>query len=385
MDKTKRNKLIDELKPKVLDLSITEVVDSRLEGSRLSPFREDNHEGSFMVSETRGVCTDFVEGKTRNAITFIMDYDGVNFQEAVLRIAYEFSLIDEKTYNEYSTDKTTHNVRRAVFTRRKIEQIPQSERTDEEFTDKVYRMMRSVGLSDEHKTYLLNRRIPFKELKNYFTFDKVVGDYIISDLALEGYVDTDLLGIPGFFQNGDRIELRSLSGIGIPMYNTRGRITAIQLRRDVVKEGEARYIFLSSSGLLKGCTCGAQVTVDSPDSKGQVIITEGQFKAAALRRHFHCTTISVQGVNNIKPLEDEIPVLLTKRPVERFVIAFDADMQHNKAVIKAARKLHRMLEQYNIPIVYMVWEEKYGKGADDVIYNGHADKFDYVEELKDAI
>lgn len=380
MEAKERNKLIDELKPKVLKLPMSEVVDSRLHGSRLSPFREDNHIGSFSVSDEQGCCTDFVEGKTRNQITFIKDYDGVDFQEAVLRLGCEFGLIEESIYKEASKNQGTFKIKKVKIPEKP--KVNQAERQDEEFTHYVYSLMLKLGLYDYDRDYLLKRGISENELKRYFSYDDSKTP-LIKYWMLGDHQDVKrLLGIPGFYLEKGVIEKRSdIKGIGIPMYNANGNITAIQIRRSEVSEGQARYVFLSSRGLEMGCSCGAQVTIEEPFIDGDVYITEGHFKAVEIRKHFGSTAISVQGVNNIKPLEIEIPNLLKRRKISRFILAFDADMKRNPAVKRALLKLSNNLSQYGIPIVYMVWDEKYGKGIDDVIQAGHADKLEIKENI----
>lgn len=380
MNKTKRNELIDELKPIVLGLSITAVVDSRLNGSRLSPFRDDKHEGSFAISEAHGCCTDFVEGVTRNNITFIKDYDGVDFQEAVLRLAYEFGIIDEKTYKENSFNQTKREVKKTIINTKKG--IKQATKKPEEFLNLVYGLMKNYcGLSKEHYDYLVGRGVE-NPIGKYFTYTNKGIGYYIWELQRLGYKADDLLGVPGFYKKNKSIELKDIEGIGIPMINAKGNITAIQLRRDKVEEGEPRYIFLSSTGLYEGCTCGSQVTCERLWIDGDVYITEGQFKALGMSKYFNSTVLSVQGVNNIKCLETEIPNLLKRQRIKRFVIAFDADMIHNKSVLKATKKLARLLSTYEIPVVYLLWDEKYGKGADDVILAGNGNRFTYSENLE---
>lgn len=366
------------LKEEIKKLPISEVVDSRLHGSRLSPFRDDETAGSFMVSDERGICTDFAEGVSRDHIQFIMDYDNVDFKEAALRIALQFSLIDQKVYNEESKVK-----QKDIKPIKKVEnvvKVKEVEKQPEEILNYVYSSMKVMCLDEEDREYLLNRGVPENELKNYFSYNEYHFPLVYYKMNGDRFDLKKLVGVPGFYTENGRIKRRLIEGIAIPMKNADGNITAIQIRKSKCEKGEARYVFLSSSGFNEGCSCGAQVDIEAPMIDGPVWITEGHFKACAIRRHFGNTAISVQGVNNIKPLSVEIPKLLKKRKIDKFIIAFDADMWHNKNVMKAANKLYNTLKEYNIPTVFATWDEKDGKGIDDCLENGG--KITYVENLK---
>lgn len=367
------------LKEEIKKLPISEVVDSRMHGSRLSPFREDQTAGSFMVSDERGICTDFAEGVSRDQIQFIMDFDQVDFKEASLRIALQFGLIDEKTYQEESKNKSD-SIKPLKKEVKNVEKAKEAQKQPDDVLNYVYSRMKVMCLDEEDRDYLLDRGVPEEELKNYFSYNEYHFPLVLYKMAGDRFDLEKLIGVPGFYREDGKIQRRIISGIAIPMKNADGNITAIQIRKSKCEKGEARYVFLSSSGLNEGCSCGAQVDIEAPMMDGPVWITEGHFKACAIRRHFGNTAISVQGVNNIKPLIVEIPKLLKKRNIEKFIIAFDADMWHNKQVMKAANKLHNMLKNYNIPVVFATWDEKDGKGIDDCLQNNG--KITYLDNLK---
>ena len=199
-----------------------------------------------------------------------------------------------------------------------------------------------------------------------------------------GLIPEDFIGIPGFYLENGKIASKDIEGIAIPMHNAEGNITSLQVRRDKItdKKHGARYIFFSSSKLEQGCSSGAQVDIVNPDYSGSYFITEGHFKALELQKHFGVSAISVQGVNNVEPLKTEIPALLEKHLIRRFIIAYDADMVHNKNVKKAAMNLKDLLESFNIPTGFMIWDEQYGKGADDVILSGNTEHFKFVRNLE---
>lgn len=377
MNITEVKKLIE----KIPISSVLEAWDSKtIEG--ICPFHEDKTAGAFKYKDDKdgGFFKCFSCNCGGDKISFVEKYDGVDFKEAILRIARRFELINEKDYQDLSLNPIVQKPTRVKV--KKIKNYKEAEIKSPEHLDRIYKIMMDIyGLNEAHKKYLLNRGIKENELKNYFSFSKIDGFFTYK--MIEKHIKReDLIGVPGFYLENDILTSKDLNGIGIPLHNADGLITAIQIRKDKVEKG-ARYVFFSSPGKDGGCSCGSQVDIMNPHKNGSVFITEGHFKAKEISNHFKTTAISVQGVNNTKNLDMEIPKLLKKRKIRRFIIAFDADMMHNKNVKKAALKLQKQLEKYNIPTGFMVWDEKYGKGADDVIIAGKSEKFSFVKNLKE--
>lgn len=347
-------------------------------------FHEDKNAGSFKYKDDSikgGIFTCFCCGATGDKVDFVMKHDNVDFIEANLRIAARLGIIDEAEYKKKSKHPETQPLVKVQI--KEVKKVQEAERKDEEYLNNHYLAMKNVlELSDEHKEYLLKRGITEDELDRFFSINGPVDNFFWTIMRyIEEMEPQDFIGVPGFYYNGRTTTSKDVKGIAIPLINSKGLITSIQIRKDKVEGKEARYIFFSSSDTNLGCSCGAQVHVENPDKGDSVIITEGYFKAIELSKYFNSTVISVQGVNNTKILDTEIPELLKRRPIRRFVIAFDADMIENPNVKKAAKKLQKQLEKFNIPTGFMVWDEKYGKGADDVILAGNAEEFKFKHYL----
>ena len=349
-------------------------------------FHEDENAGSFKYkddSEKGGIFKCFCCGTTGDKVDFVVKHDGIDFKEAVLRIALKFGEIDKKTYEAESEHPAELGYKKVDF--KPTKPVIEAERKHPNWLEYCYYVMnRRLGLKNEHREYLLSRGIEEDELENYFSIRKV-DDYFFQRAREDYHInEVDFIGVPGFYYDNGKVTSRDLEGIAIPMRNAEGLATAIQVRKDKIEKGkEARYIFFSSSKKDGGCSCGAQVDIINPKYDGTYFITEGHFKAVQLHKHFKVSAISVQGVNNVEPLKTEIPALLKMHPIRRFIIAFDADMVHNPNVKKAARHLKKLLEVYEIPTGFMVWDEKYGKGADDVILNGNEQYFKFVKDLEE--
>ena len=377
-----------EIKGRIKKIPISSVLEvwepSCLEGKCC--FHKDENAGSFKYkddAEKGGIFKCFCCGATGDKTDFVARHDGVDFKEATLRIATKFDVIDSKTYEQLSEHPIAIEATKTEY--KPVKKVNEAKRKNDRQTDRVYSLMRDMlGLKDGHREYLLSRGVEEDQLSNYFSIRKL-DDYFFQRMKERfGLIPEDFIGIPGFYLENGKIASKDIEGIAIPMHNAEGNITSLQVRRDKItdKKHGARYIFFSSSKLEQGCSSGAQVDIVNPDYSGSYFITEGHFKALELQKHFGVSAISVQGVNNVEPLKTEIPALLEKHPIRRFIIAYDADMVHNKNVKKAAMNLKDLLESFNIPTGFMIWDEQYGKGADDVILSGNAEHFKFVRDLE---
>lgn len=123
----------------------------------------------------------------------------------------------------------------------------------------------------------------------------------------------------------------------------------------------------------------------SIDGTPCLILTEGLFKAISGCSN-DLPTIALCGVEmGLTPAKNHpqgkrflVPSL---EPYAQagfgFIIAFDADAAHKKAVINAEIMLAYALEQYNVPVYSITgtWVEEAGKGMDDYIQNHGIEEF----------
>lgn len=375
-----------EVKRRVKKIPISSILEawepSTLEGKCC--FHEDENAGSFKYkddAEKGGIFTCFCCGAKGDKVDFVAMHDGVDFKESNLRIAFRFGAIDKATYEQLSEHPAEMETTKIDY--KPVKKVEEAQKAPELRLDKAYDAMRCLlGLKDEHREYLLSRGIEEDQMENYFSLRKVDDYFFQRAEEIFHLIPQDFIGVPGFYKENGKVVSRDIEGIAIPMHNANGNVSAIQVRKDKTEKKGARYIFFSSSKLEGGCSSGAQVDIVNPNYDGTYFITEGHFKALQLQKHFGVSAISVQGVNNIEPLKTEIPTLLEKHPIRRFIIAYDADMVHNKNVKKAALNLQALLESFDVPTGFMVWDEKYGKGADDVIIAGNAEHFKFVRNLR---
>ena len=373
-----KNNIIAKLKDKIhAEIPISDVIASRIEVNpkgtdAICPFHDDSKMGSFKISDQKGIYTCFTCGETGDAIAFIQKIDKVNFIEATLRIALQFGLITDEQYHSISKEK--HFTVNTITNYNKVKRVNVLTRADSEKTNEAYEVLaKCMPLTAAHRKYLNERSITNDEIDRigYFSLTNDI-KVVQRTLKIMNASFEDLHGVPGFYYSGGQLQMVSYNGIAIPIKDIYKRSQAIQIRRDKIEEGEARYVWFSSSKFNGGASVGTPVDVCFP-TKNKVIktlcICEGHFKAKMLTKKSGAYSIAIQGVNSTSELLNSVKPFVDKKVIERINIMFDADMCKNTAVKDALVKLYELLKPLNIPVFVTVWNMKDGKGIDDYIIN----------------
>lgn len=356
-----RYELLDDLKERILQIPIKEIIDSRISeyryGKYLCPFHDDHTPNNFHIFELTNTYKCFACGEGGNAISFIMAYDNLSYSAAIFRIAVEQGLIVEKDIENTSSEILDLRKKKKI----KSEKV-EPEIADVDTLDKVYRIFMKgntlIGkskLSEEHLMKLKNDRYLSEEnikKTGYFTFPNgFIMKSFLKELMKEG-LDTDVLKkVPGFYYNRKSdsyvfSKLKDTTGFGIPILNVDGKVVGIQIRTD----DDGRYQWFSSvfvnsvkvKNYTDGTSPGTPVSVFYPETINcrTIFITEGHFKAKKITETFDAISISVQGVNNWKDIPNVIHTLKERYGyLQNIMIAFDADMARKETVLQPAIKM----------------------------------------------
>lgn len=109
-------------------------------------------------------------------------------------------------------------------------------------------------------------------------------------------------------------------------------------------------------------------------------IIEGEKKALYCNRSIHQPFIGLPGVNDYgklsKPRRGEVPLeYIKKRGCKIVVVAFDADRYSKEAVMMCHERLAELLAAYGFTVYIADWNEKDGKGLDDLLASRHIPVF----------
>lgn len=396
----------------------------------LCPFHNDKKLGSFIVTDGKKIFKCFSCGTGGDIIKYVyLDNDQKeSYTKTGLDLGLKYGKI---SYEEYQycvgsgiSTKLNNDIEK-IYIEKDKEKF-KSNKADDETLNKIYSLfikgftyLGKTVLTPEHKNHLIDERhLTEEEIANrgYFTFpNRYVMKHFLNDLE-ENDIPVDVLStIPGFFFDKKRnvwsFTAIKGGGIGIPMINEQGLIYGIQVRKDVIQEGDQRYIWFSSAfaqyteGLDFGVSSGSPIDVVVPNVIGTqtIFVTEGHFKAQKLAKEFNSIAISVQGVCAWSPIVNMIDKVKAKYHdlnLSYIYIAYDGDMSYNTAVFQQAINMGISLHGLNHHgeeealkeclndeknykpkniVYYCMWDDELGKGIDDLMFNGYGYKIDKMK------
>lgn len=340
----------------------------------LSPFRKSTHKTSFSVCISRNTFMDWKLDYGGGPVKFIMKLMDISEDEAV-------DYLINRYYNGVIIPKT--------YVPPKVEQKAP---LDPAKLDTAYRTFLSMcNLTGEDLKYLTaERQLTAEEIDEFglksFPLRTIRHD-LQTHLIEQGI---DPAEIPGFFQydDDDIITFSRYVGVIIPIKDVSGKILGLQIRKRKLKdESDNRYVWFSSSfaknkegkkrefrfeGRGPESPLGFVPGTFSAKSVTTLFVTEGFFKAIAIRKYLRSPSITVQGVTNWRKLGDYIKELKEVYPkLSRVIFALDADFICNLNVSTQMCKMYKSLEETFPEITYctMLWEIEDGKGIDDLLNN----------------
>ena len=386
----------------------------------LCPFHADESLGSFVITPSKNMWWCFTEGIGWSTIHFEMRYFDLSFSDAVFHLAKRFSLLSEEEEKQYAGKKIDADlVKRVEVEMDRRKKTPQK-KVDPKLIHSVYSTFPILcPLKEKHKKHLLKERhLSEEDLKDYFTVPnrnrqlaksvyrefavqvakKAFPDRKFSELSDKELVfletskamkmlKEELIHVPGFFKNGNKIDFSAYPGIGFLVRDDSGMVVGIQIRRDTVKEGESRYTWFSSSFAAYndmyegGGSPGAPGGVIFPKTDKEnpaLCITEGRFKAEQIAKKGNIA-VYVSGVSSWRNIMPMIQRLRGDR--KSVLVMFDADLMGNTAVHGQLIALCEELRKTGLAPYLVLWKIRHGKGFDDLVIRtgtSYKDKLSYV-------
>lgn len=402
-------------------------------GKYLCPFHNDHLPNNFKINKINNTFRCYACGEYGNGINFIMEHDNLDFPDAVIQISLELGLITEESIKNIEREQIKEYKKKHEIKKKEIKEKANADILDKIYRlfMRGNTLIGKEKLSIEHLKKLKEERFLTEtdiDKIGYFTFPKgTIMRSFLKELLKQNFDIEILKTIPGFYYDIKKdsysfSKLKDTTGIGIPIIDLNGRVVGIQIRTD----DDGRYQWFSSAftnnpkvkNYMYGTSPGTPVSVFYPyEIKCKTIfITEGHFKAKKISEEFGAIALSVQGVNNWKEIPDIITELKKRYSyLEYIMIAFDADMSRKESVLQPALKmgitltgiditneldgkLHNILHignktetrnasiyekeanqisdilktsNFKFNIYYCLWEEKFGKGIDDLLNAGN--------------
>lgn len=235
--------------------------------------------------------------------------------------------------------------------------------------DAVYSaLLDNLPLYNIHADQLTNRRRLSDTTIAAEAFASVPAKSFAVPLVDKLASEFDLSYVPGFFKGGGRWHMRfaGMSGFYIPIRDHKGRIAALEIRRDT-EDPKRRFLLLSSrgDGFPLGASSGAPPHFARPHLvQDAIAITEGALKAdvcAELINQPICGLVAVGtfGDRFGWQIRTWFPTLC------RVAIAYD--MEENKNTDRQKERLRKSLNAAGLDVSDFNWPKEMGKGFDDYL------------------
>lgn len=314
----------------------------------LCPFHSEKTP-SFVVSPERQIWHCFGCGKGGDAFTFLMEYEGMEFIEALKVLAQKTGVQIKENYTNFNSSKKEKFYKLNKLTQQFYSYILFNHKAGEKALE-----------------YLLKKRGLNKKLIENFGvgFSPGVGtglsNYLINKKRV---VKEDLIEAGLAFERGSGVYDFFRGRIMFPLTDARGNILGFSGRVLADTSDGPKYINTKETIIYhKGdLFFGLDKTRESIKKEGSAIVVEGEFDLMSLFREGIKNVVSIKGT----ALTDNQALILS-RLTEKVMLCFDKD----SAGFEATKKSVSALEKKGLLTNVIVLEG--GKDPDEVIKNNPA-------------
>jgi len=306
-------RIIQEIKEK---LDIVEFIGNYVELKKvgsyyrgLCPFHQEKNP-SFFVSPSRQMFKCFGCGAAGDVVTFYMRIEGLEFKEAINRLAEKLG-IDIKSSSEETVDLS--EIKKIL----EINKIAMN----------YYK--RNLRQKEEVIKYLKNRGLKENTIEffdiGYAEEGSHLRDYLFNlGYSLNEIMESGLLN--------ERKEDKFQSRIIFPLIDHKKRIVGFTGRLFVEKENAPKYLNSPETKIFKknNFIYGLVYSLENIEAKNEAIITEGQFDLILAYQEGLKNIVAVSGSSLT---ENQLKIL--KRYCKKIIFAFDNDLAGFKASVRA--------------------------------------------------
>lgn len=293
----------------------------------LSPF-SDEKTPSFIVFTKNENFKDFSSGKQGDAITFIMEYDGLSYVDALLYLAKKYG-IEVKEEDQTEEEIREQNEREGLFIVLNFAR--------EFFIDKLWNEEagRSIGLS-----YFLERGFPDEIIKTFdlgYSLDQ--WSALLEEGTKKGFSEEQMEKAGLIIKKDDRYYDRFRGRVIFPVHNSTGKAIAFGARMLGDAKNQPKYInspetdIYHKSDILYGIYQARQAI----RAEDNCYLVEGYTDVISLHV---CGVKNVVASSGTSLTENQIKLI--KRHTENITVLFDGDAAGVKASL---RGIDMLLEQ----------------------------------------
>ncbi len=322
----------------------------------LCPFHAEKTP-SFMVSPQKNIFKCFGCGKSGNAVSFLMEYEGLSFGEAIIKLAEKYNIPVRFTDSEESIKQK----KRLIFVAEKVKDF---------YKEKL-------KTSKEAKAYIKHREIRPEMVELFELGYSPLNTQELIDYAKKENITVDELAKVGVvnLKEGGKVSDKFSGRIIFPIKNHKGSTIAFG-GRVIDEKGQPKYINSPETEIFsKSKTLyGYYEAKDYLREKKEVVIVEGYLDLISLFQVGVRNVVATLGT----ALTPEHGKLLS-RFVRKVILMFDSDSAGKRAAIRATKSLLR----YGMEVYYCPLEK--GKDPDDVAKEGIRKVEEYINSSKDFL
>lgn len=285
----------------------------------LSPFTNEKTP-SFYVVPSKGIFKDFSSGKGGDAITFVMEVDGLSYVEALKYLAGKYG-IEIKEEEQSDEAMEAQNKRESLFIVLNF--------ANEYFQEVLHNSDegKSIGLS-----YFKERGFTEETLKKFqLGYSKELWDGLINEATQKGY-NKDLLAEAGLIIDKDgKTYDRFRSRVMFPIHNVSGKTIAFGGRKLSSTDKSAKYInspeteLYHKSKVLYGMYQGK----NSIRKEDNCYLVEGYTDVISMHQAGIENVVASSGT---ALTEDQVKLI--RRYTENVTVIFDGDQAGIKASMR---------------------------------------------------
>lgn len=250
--------------------------------------------------------------------------------------------------------------------------------------------LEKLGIKPEDEGELLGRGLTHEQIRAGKYGSKGNNKEKRTYTALADLNATENLdNVPGFYmdaKSGYR-SMAYVSGLVIPVCDFNGHHKSLLIRNDRAKTDSRgrlanKYVTFSSSGKPKGervyHTTHCPIVKGPPKEACGVTarLTEGVLKADVSTAIGDLYTLGIQGLN----VHDDFAATIDQLEISTIQICFDQGEDDSLDMIRGKARLINRIKEIGIDFQIETWSPEYGKGIDDVLKNGHADKIRFLTQ-----
>ena len=299
-------------------LDIVDVVGSYIELKKAGanfkapcPFHNEKT-ASFVVSPAKQIFHCFGCGAGGDSVKFVMDYEKLNYPEALEKLAHTYNFTLNYTNNKHNKPNS------------KVMEVVNSW------------YIKLLTHNDVAKNYLLNRGVSWTSIEKFGigyapTSNETVNFINSQMLNMNEAIES---GVVGFNEERKQVYARFIERITFPIHSPNGTIVGFGGR--TITNHQAKYVnspetkFFNKSRLLYAYHHARQEIY----KKEQIIITEGYLDVVMLHQAGFINAVATLGT---ALTNEHIPLL--KKGSPKVIVAYDGDKAGRNAGLKASKIL----------------------------------------------